>query len=122
MSTPTGTMDSGADLGKGSGSVLFAGIMILIDGVLNVIYGIAAIDKSKFFVSGSEYILSNLNTWGWVALILGASRSSPPFRSGEAGRLGTGSAFSSPAWGRSLLCFRSRPTRSGRWRCSRSTS
>lgn len=71
MSTPTGTMDSGADLGKGSGWVLFAGIMILIDGVLNVIYGIAAIDKSKFFVSGSEYILSNLNTWGWVALILG---------------------------------------------------
>lgn len=71
MSTPTGTMDSGSEAGKGTGWVLFAGIMIVIDGVLNVIYGIAAIDKSKFFVVGSEYILSDLNTWGWVALILG---------------------------------------------------
>jgi hypothetical protein len=71
MGTAAGTMGSGSEGDKGTGWLLFAGIMILIDGVLNVIYGIAAIDKSRFFVSGSEYILSDLNTWGWVALILG---------------------------------------------------
>jgi hypothetical protein len=51
---------------------MFAGIMLLIVGVLNVIYGIAAVDDSKFFVHETQYILSGLNTWGWVTIILGA--------------------------------------------------
>jgi hypothetical protein len=55
-----------------SGWVTFAGVMLFIVGVLNVIYGIAAIGDSKFFVQDQEYILSNLNTWGWVTLVLGA--------------------------------------------------
>lgn len=56
---------------KGVGWVLFAGIMILMVGFLNVIYGIAAIDESAFFVQDTKYILSDLRTWGWVTLILG---------------------------------------------------
>jgi hypothetical protein len=55
-----------------SGWVTFAGVLLLIAGVLNVIYGIAAIDDSKFFVEDQKYIFSNLNTWGWITLILGA--------------------------------------------------
>jgi hypothetical protein len=54
-----------------SGWVTFAGVMLLIVGVLNVIYGIAAIGDSRFFVNDTKYIFSNLNTWGWVALVLG---------------------------------------------------
>ena len=54
-----------------SGWVTFAGVMLFIAGVLNVIDGIAAIGDSKFFVQDQKYILSNLNTWGWVTLILG---------------------------------------------------
>jgi hypothetical protein len=54
-----------------SGWVTFAGVLLFIAGVLNVIYGIAAIGDSKFFVQETKYILSNLNTWGWVTLILG---------------------------------------------------
>lgn len=54
-----------------SGWVTFAGVMLFILGVLNVIYGIAAIGDSKFFIQDQKYILSNLNTWGWVTLILG---------------------------------------------------
>jgi hypothetical protein len=54
-----------------SGWVTFAGVLLLIAGVLNVIYGIAAIGDSKFFVHDTKYILSGLNTWGWVTLILG---------------------------------------------------
>ena len=46
--------------------------MLFIVGVLNVIYGIAAIGDSSFFVQDQRYILRNLNTWGWVTLILGA--------------------------------------------------
>lgn len=57
---------------SGAGWVMFAGIMLLIVGVLNVIYGIAAVGDSKFFVHETQYILSGLNTWGWVTIILGA--------------------------------------------------
>jgi hypothetical protein len=56
---------------KGSGWISFAGIMIMVVGILNVIYGIAAIGDSSFFVHNTKYILSGLNTWGWVTLILG---------------------------------------------------
>jgi hypothetical protein len=50
---------------------VFAAILLSISGVLNIIWGIAAIDESHFFVGGANYIISSLNTWGWVALILG---------------------------------------------------
>ena len=59
------------DAEGGPGWLLFAAIMVAIAGVLNVIYGIAAIGNSNFFVRDTEYILSNLNTWGWVTLIVG---------------------------------------------------
>ena len=59
---------------EGSGWVLFAGIMIVTVGVLNSIYGIAAIGDSSFFVAGQKYILRGLNTWGWVMLILGVGQ------------------------------------------------
>ena len=54
-----------------SGWITFAGVMLFIVGVLNIIYGIAAIGDSKFFIQDQKYILSNLNTWGWVTLLLG---------------------------------------------------
>jgi hypothetical protein len=46
-------------------------VMLFMVGVLNIIYGIAAIGDSSFFVQDQKYILSNLNTWGWVTLVLG---------------------------------------------------
>ncbi len=54
-----------------SGWVTFAGVMLLIVGVLNMIYGIAAIAESSFFIEDERFILSNLNTWGWITLLLG---------------------------------------------------
>jgi hypothetical protein len=50
---------------------LFAGILLLISGTLNIVYGIAAIGNSHFFTANASYILTELNTWGWVTLILG---------------------------------------------------
>jgi hypothetical protein len=61
----------GYDEPRGAGWVLFAGIMLMLVGILNAIYGIAAISNSSFFVNDTKYILSDLNTWGWVMLILG---------------------------------------------------
>jgi hypothetical protein len=50
---------------------LFAGILLTIAGVLNIVYGIAAISNSHFFVAETHYIISSLHTWGWITLILG---------------------------------------------------
>ncbi|HWB68751.1 MAG TPA: hypothetical protein VG518_02120 [Solirubrobacterales bacterium] len=54
-----------------SGWWVFAGILLLIVGILNVIYGIAAIGDSKFFTAHGQFIVSSLHTWGWILLILG---------------------------------------------------
>lgn len=56
---------------QGAGWVMFAGIMILIVATLNIIYGIAAIDGSRFFIEDEKFILSDLNTWGWIILVIG---------------------------------------------------
>ena len=50
---------------------VFAGILLAVSGVLNVIWGIAAIGDSHFFTANAHYIFSNLNTWGWITLIIG---------------------------------------------------
>lgn len=67
---PTRTRDTG-DTVEGGGWLLFASIMIAIAGVLNIVWGIAAISNSKFFTQNTTYILSGLNTWGWIVLIIG---------------------------------------------------
>jgi hypothetical protein len=55
----------------GSGWVMFAGVLLLLLGTLNVIDGIAAIGKSHFYVGDAHYVFGDLKTWGWVALCIG---------------------------------------------------
>ena len=50
---------------------VFAAIMLLISGTLNVIWGIAAIGNSTFFTANARYVVSGLHTWGWITLLLG---------------------------------------------------
>jgi hypothetical protein len=57
--------------GRGVGRATFAAILLFIAGVLNIIYGIAAIGDANFFVDSTRYVFSNLNTWGWITLLLG---------------------------------------------------
>ena len=56
---------------RGAGRVVFAAILLLIVGTLNVIYGFGALDDANFIVNDTRYILDNLNTLGWVLIILG---------------------------------------------------
>jgi hypothetical protein len=56
---------------RGQGRALFAAILLVIAGTLNVIYGIAAIADANFFVDQTRYVFSSLHTWGWITLILG---------------------------------------------------
>jgi hypothetical protein len=57
---------------RGTGRVVFAATLLLIAGVLNIIYGIGALDDANIFVNDKRYIFTNLNTLGWVLIILGA--------------------------------------------------
>jgi hypothetical protein len=56
---------------RGRGWVMFAGVLLLILGTLNVIDGIAAIGKARFYVGNAHYVFGDLRTWGWVALCIG---------------------------------------------------
>jgi len=56
---------------RGAGRVVFAAIILLIVGTINIIYGIGALDDANIFVDDTRFILDNLNTLGWVLIILG---------------------------------------------------
>ena len=58
--------------GRGYGLVLFAGVLLLVVGFWNLIYGIAAIAQSHVFVANAHYVFGDLKTWGWITLIISA--------------------------------------------------
>jgi hypothetical protein len=63
MSTPP--------VSRASGWATFVGVYLFTVGVLNVLWGIAALaNKSNFVEHG--LVWSSLKTWGWVVLIVGA--------------------------------------------------
>jgi hypothetical protein len=50
---------------------VFAGVLLIIVGTINIIYGIGALDDANIFVNDTRFILDDLNTLGWVLIILG---------------------------------------------------
>jgi hypothetical protein len=58
----------------GMGWTSFAIVMLGIAGAFNAIHGIAAISNSTIYARDSQFILSDLKTWGWVLLILGVAQ------------------------------------------------
>jgi len=57
---------------RGVGRAIFAAVLLLIAGTLNVIYGIGAISDANFYTAnGTHYVFGSLHTWGWITLILG---------------------------------------------------
>jgi len=56
---------------RGLGRAVFAAVLLMVGGVLNIIYGIAALGNSSFFVYNQKYVFSSRKGWGWIILILG---------------------------------------------------
>src|SRR3954466_11645548 len=56
---------------RGTGRTAFAAMLLLIVGTLNIIYGIGALDDANIFHNDKRYIFTNLNTMGWVLIVLG---------------------------------------------------
>ena len=57
---------------RGAGRATFAAILLLIAGTLNIIYGIGALDSANIYANDTRFILTNLNTLGWVLIVLAA--------------------------------------------------
>jgi hypothetical protein len=56
---------------RGTGRVVFAALLLFLAGLVNIVYGIGALDGARIFVGETRYILSNVNALGWVLIILG---------------------------------------------------
>ena len=76
------------DTMKGEGWLLFAGIMVLIVGILNTIWGIAAIDSASFFIEDERFIIEDLSMWGWIILIVGVAQLFAAFSIWSGGQFG----------------------------------
>ena|SRR6188472_1667578 len=50
---------------------MFAAILLVIVGIINIVYGIGALDDANIFLNDKRFILDDLNTLGWVLIILG---------------------------------------------------
>ena len=56
---------------RGAGRAVFAAILLMLVGTINIIYGIGALDDANIFVNDTRFVFTNLHTMGWVLIILG---------------------------------------------------
>jgi hypothetical protein len=55
------------------GFTVFAGVMMIMMGMLHALWGLAAIIEDEFFVATRNYLYDvDVTGWGWVHLIAGA--------------------------------------------------
>jgi hypothetical protein len=45
--------------------------LLIFVGIVNIIYGIGAVDGANIFANDTRYVLDDLNTLGWVLIVLG---------------------------------------------------
>jgi len=77
--TTTSRYDVGGDYvavdeSRGAGWIVFASSMLAFASAFNVIDGIVALSKSKFYVADAQYVFSDLRTWGWIVLLVGIAQ------------------------------------------------
>jgi hypothetical protein len=59
---------------RGVGWVTFAAVLLGLAGIWNLVDGILAVSGSRVYVGSDVFVFSNLNTWGWIMLILGITQ------------------------------------------------
>ncbi len=58
--------------GGAVGVISFAGVLMILVGILHVVQGIVALVDDKFFVVTADYVFQfDTTTWGWIHLIAG---------------------------------------------------
>jgi hypothetical protein len=64
-------MSTNDNTSRVTGWWVLAGIFLFVAGVLDIIYGIAAIGESKYFTQDVTLVITDLKTYGWVVLVIG---------------------------------------------------
>ena len=59
------------DVGRPSGLVNFAAVVVAVLGFFNLLDGIAAIAQSHVFIAGAHFVIGNQRAWGWIIMIIG---------------------------------------------------
>ncbi|KJK56918.1 DUF7144 family membrane protein [Saccharothrix sp. ST-888] len=55
-----------------TGVVLFAGVMMLVNGLLGILQGIVAVAKDSVYVTTRQYTFEfSLTGWGWIHIVWG---------------------------------------------------
>ncbi|TXS02780.1 hypothetical protein EAO73_18640 [Streptomyces sp. col6] len=55
-----------------TGGIMFAGVLLMVDGVLGAIKGIAGIASDDVYTRINNYVFKfDVTTWGWIHLVLG---------------------------------------------------
>jgi hypothetical protein len=57
---------------RGTGRAAFTAFLLLFVGVLNIFYGIGALGNAHVYAGETRLVFQNLNTYGWVLIILAA--------------------------------------------------
>ncbi|MGN9791416.1 DUF7144 family membrane protein [Streptomyces sp. OZ13] len=71
-STRTASPGTGGGSAWATGGTVFAGVLMLVEGVFGILSGIAAIAEDDVYTRVGDYVFKfNLTTWGWIHLILG---------------------------------------------------
>jgi hypothetical protein len=55
----------------GQGIVLFAALMLLLAGVINVAAWFVTLISSTFYPPNGTYLFGDVRTWGWIQLLIG---------------------------------------------------
>ena len=55
---------------EGSSYSNFAGIFLFVVGLFNILEGVMTLWRKEYF-QGADVVVANLQTWGWIVLIVG---------------------------------------------------
>ncbi|MFD8983961.1 hypothetical protein [Streptomyces sp. NPDC059564] len=70
--TPRPPHSGGAGSAWAAGGTMFAAVLLLVDGVLGVIKGIAGIAEDEVYTRLGSYVFKfNVEAWGWIHLVVG---------------------------------------------------
>lgn len=68
-----GTYGSAQTTAHASGWITFAGVLMIVDGIFEILSGLVALFKPSLYVTtANQLLVLNYNQWGWTHLIIGA--------------------------------------------------
>ncbi|NNN37659.1 hypothetical protein HLK59_46525 [Streptomyces sp. S3(2020)] len=72
QATPPAPADMPGGSGFATGGLVFAGVLMLVNGFLAILQGISALAKDDVYERVNDYVYEmNLTGWGWTMLVLG---------------------------------------------------